>query len=275
MKEIESRDGTAGAVGDAQSPLSDVVRGNEKQIEETLQYLVKNQETLDSTQAELLRALQAADPQAPTAVDQLGGVDPIHKLQRMSLSEMTRAYDILLSILKQREALVKRRLKECLEHFGKEDRVVHASHDFEREQEQMPDILQQLYRNKTDGIDTYLSVNEQIENLHMLKTMPSELKVYQFLVGNAPYADARTFSDSQLAHARAPGHEAKRQLAYPDDEATRSDLLIDGGIPMPFKKEEKAAIQKQAQRARDELETPFDELYQKERKLVQDIVKAE
>jgi len=34
-------------------------------------------------------------------------------------------------------------------------------------------------------------------------------------------------------------------------------------------------IQKRAQQARDELETPFDELYQKERKLVQDIVKAE
>lgn len=231
MKEIESRDGAAGAVGDAQSPLSDVVRGNEKQIEETLQYLVKNQETLDSTQAELLRALQAADPQAPTAVDQLGGIDPIHKLQRMSLSEMTRAYDILLSILKQREALVKRRLKECLEHFGKEDRIVHESHDFDKEQEQMPDILQQLYRKKTDGIDSYLSVNEQIENIHMLKTMPAELKVYQFLVGNAPYADARTFSDNQLAHARASGHEDKRQLLFPDDNTSKSDLLIDGGIP--------------------------------------------
>ena len=65
----------------------------------------------------------------------------------MSLSEMTRTYDVLLSILKQREELVQRRLKECLEHFGKEDRILHASHNFEKEQEQMPEILKQLYRN--------------------------------------------------------------------------------------------------------------------------------
>jgi hypothetical protein len=43
-----------------------------------------------------------------------GGADPLYELQRMSMSELTRSYDFLLSILTQREALIKNRLKESV-----------------------------------------------------------------------------------------------------------------------------------------------------------------
>ena len=40
-----------------------------------------------------------------------GGVDAIHKLERMSMAELTTAYDSLLRLLKQREELIKKRLE--------------------------------------------------------------------------------------------------------------------------------------------------------------------
>jgi len=51
----------------------------------------------------------------------------------MSMSELTGAYDTLLSILKSREKLIKRRIKAVVEDFGSEQRVLHESHDFSKE----------------------------------------------------------------------------------------------------------------------------------------------
>ena len=80
----------------------------------------------------------------------------------MSMSELTGAYDTLLSILKGREKLIQRRIKAALEDFGVQQRVLHQSHDFSKEQEEMPDILGTIYRGGVPAIDEYLGVNEQI-----------------------------------------------------------------------------------------------------------------
>lgn len=132
----------------AASGLNDLLKGKEHQIEDALNYLMKNQETLTKNQAELLDQLKQADKEEGAQ-----DFDPVYKLQRMSMSEMTRAYDTLLSILQHREKLIKRRIKSALDHFGVEDRVLHESHDFSKEQEEMPDILGTIYRGDFTGID--------------------------------------------------------------------------------------------------------------------------
>ena len=78
----------------------------------------------------------------------------------MSMAELTHAYDTLLSILKSREDLIKQRLKEVLKHYGTDERVLFDSGDPEREQETMPDILENIYRGNMDAIDRYLGVGE-------------------------------------------------------------------------------------------------------------------
>ena len=65
-------------------------------IESTLKYLVNNKESLDSNQQSFL------DKFVKDGTTE-GQIDPIHKLQRMSLGELTNAYDLLLGILQQRE----------------------------------------------------------------------------------------------------------------------------------------------------------------------------
>jgi hypothetical protein len=91
-----------------------------------------------------------------------GSIDPIHKLQRMTLTELAGAYDLLLGVLKQREGLVKERLKESLKHFGREEKILFESADYRREQETMPDIFRKLYDHETNEIDTILGLNEQV-----------------------------------------------------------------------------------------------------------------
>ena len=84
-----------------------------------MKYLLSNQESLDKTKQDFLR--------------DVGGVDAVHKLERMSMAELTTAYDSLLKLLKQREELIKMRLGQVLEHNGKEERVLFESGDYTRE----------------------------------------------------------------------------------------------------------------------------------------------
>ena len=78
----------------------------------------------------------------------------------MSLEEITYSYDLLLSILKQRESVIKKRLLDTVKHFGIEERILHESNNFNKEYESMPEILKRLYKTNNDKIDRYLSVNE-------------------------------------------------------------------------------------------------------------------
>lgn len=61
----------------------------------------------------------------------------------------------------------------------------------------------------------------------------------------------------------------------PDSTLSRSEIREKGKIPNPFYKQYQDMIEKHAQEVRDKQDTPFDEIYHKERKLVSDIIKAE
>jgi len=49
---------------------------------------------------------------------------------------------------------------------------------------------------------------------------------------------------------------------------------LNGGAPSPFHEKYLKRIQAEVEKYRDEMDTPFDEIYHKERKLVSDIVRA-
>jgi hypothetical protein len=273
MKDIESKASSGEQpqqTGGGSPTSADIIKGKASQIEDALNYLMRNQETLDENQARFIDQLKQADPEAISK-----DFDPVHKLQRMSMSELTRAYDMLLSMLHTREALIKRRIKSALDHFGVEDRVLHESHDFSKEQEEMPDILGSLYRGDFTGIDEYLSVNEQIQNIHMLNNMTPEQKVYALFTSKVPFEHERNFGEPQLAHARATTVQHERLAVFPEPGATLSQLRWQGRAPMPFHDEALAKINAKVKKVREETDTPFDELYHKERKLVLDIVRLE
>ena len=69
---------------------------DKEKVQAALQYLVVNQEALDDTQTRFLKVFLNEN-------DSNLMIDPIHKLQRMSIAELARAYDALLGILVNRE----------------------------------------------------------------------------------------------------------------------------------------------------------------------------
>ncbi len=152
----------------------------------------------------------------------------------MSLEEITYSYDLLLSILKQREAVIKKRLLETVKHFGIEERILHESNNFNKEQESMPEILKRLYKRNNDKIDRYLSVNEQIQNVNIQKNLPAEEKLYQWFTETSTFADQINFNLNQLAYANTNDFNRKRELLFPKNNVTKSDLVQIGRTPQPF-----------------------------------------
>ena len=153
-----------------------------------------NRESLDESQAQLLDMFTNQDAAALPSSQQLGSVDPIHKLQRMSLSEVTRAYDMLLAVLQNREHLIKQRIRSSLKHFGTEERILFESGDFSREQESIPDIMRNILRMNENSIDKYLGVNEQIANVKDSKRPDVAEKLYQWMSGTLDFTAEANFN---------------------------------------------------------------------------------
>lgn len=192
----------------------------------------------------------------------------------MSLGELTNAYDLLLGILQQREDLVKERLKESLKHFGREEKILFESGDFRREQETMPDILRKLYDHDSHEIDRILGLNEQIQTVKINKNLSPHEKLYQWLTNTADFKAEKNWSKSALAHANTYEFDSEREVFIPDNRLTKSEVAQFGKAPSPFHAEYLERIQAEVEKFRNEMDTPFDEIYHKERKLVQDIVRA-
>jgi len=94
----------------------DKVSDKKIEIISTLKYLMNNKESLDDTHIQFLQKFKT---------DSFGGnQDPIHELKRMSMNELTQAYDNLLNILVKRENLIKYRIKKELQEVPKEERVL-------------------------------------------------------------------------------------------------------------------------------------------------------
>lgn len=243
-----------------------MLKQNEDGLQNTLAYLLKNSENMDESQQAFLKTFIPSE-QEP--------FDPIHQLQRLSLNELTYAYDTLLSMLKGREQSIKDKLKEILDHRGIEERILSDSKDWKREIEDVPDVLLRIYKMNIGEIDQILGINEQIQNVEIMKTLPPEEKMYQFMTDTANFTAERNWNDEQLSFANNPEffHNKTHSMHHP--HLTRKEIMDYGPAPSRWDPQYYKLIQDKVKTSRAEFETPFDEVYHKERKLVQDIIRAE
>jgi len=96
-------------------------------------YLMNNKEQLEDVQLEFLERFTNEDSNASPGHASIGEIDPIQKLQRMTLSELTTAYDQLVGLLRAREIMITKRIKKSLEHFGTDERILWESKNWKRE----------------------------------------------------------------------------------------------------------------------------------------------
>ena len=85
----------------------------------------------------------------------------------------------------------------------------------------------------------------------------------------------KNFNQHQLTHANNLDLERQREQLVPSRSKTLSQVRAEGPTPQPFRDEYLEKITSDVKRARDQLDLPFDEIYHKERKLVQDIIRAQ
>jgi hypothetical protein len=77
--------------------VTQLLQNNKDGLAATLKYLVSNKEALDGAQVDFVQKLVGPTPNQ---------LDPVYKLSRMSMAELTQAYDYLLGILHEREQVI-------------------------------------------------------------------------------------------------------------------------------------------------------------------------
>ena len=141
----------------------------------------------------------------------------------------------------------------------------------------MPDILRDILKYDDKAIDSILGVNEQIQGIELLRNIPPEEKLYQWLTDTSSHALKRNFNIEQLAYANTEQFDQYRDHIFPTPQYSRSQVREHGKSIAPFRRPMMNMINPMIENAEKEAQqnTPFDQIYHKERKLVADIVKAE
>lgn len=114
--------------------------------------------------------------------------------------------------------MIKDRIREALKQCGKGDRILFESGDLSREQETMPDVFKRLYTDGSSAIDRFLGVNEQVQTVQLLKNMPTEEKLYQWITGSMDLDPNLNFRAAALAYADTTDFDHMRKFAIPEAE---------------------------------------------------------
>ena len=108
------------------------------------------------------------------------------------------------------------------------------------------------------------------------KNMSSHDKIYNLLKGTLNPFREKNFDDSHLEQTstRSIENEMKKQIQIPDPRVPKSllDLYYAGNKFLP---DEKVKIDQLIADLRGSMDLPFDELYHKEKKVIQNVIEAE
>ena len=118
----------------SEQSLRNSLQENRNEISQIMSYLKKNNEMIDTK-------IHA---------------DSLDALLELNKQELSHAFDLLILCLGDREKAIEGRLKQAVEHFGDEERILIEKKDFKRE-------VEDIERIKTNPdaapIETVISVN--------------------------------------------------------------------------------------------------------------------
>lgn len=240
---------------------------NRDLIKDSINYVNKNREAIDdATLARLNERILLKETGS--------AVDPIQSLQALSRQELAYAYDALLDCIQQREGLIEQRLKAQIQHYGISERIFFEGKDWARENEDMKDPFNPFNDNVL--AEEVMSVTEQINNVHNYKNMSAEQKAYDLIARRFnPFLEPN-FNPEQVVNANNDvfTHEERvpRESPNPNHAPTVNRENFKGYI---YSDEvAKEAVEGYVSELREKFDMPFDELFHKEKRLVDAVVKA-
>lgn len=87
------------------------------------------------------------------------------------------AYDELINELDFREKIVSERLRQSVESFNENERILLEGKDWSKENEDVGDP----FNNPLAKIEQFINVNQQIYDIYSVKKMSTEEKLYRIL----------------------------------------------------------------------------------------------
>ena len=180
------------------------------------------------------------------------------------------AYDELIKELDKREKIVSDRLKESIEYFEDNERILMEGKDWTRETEDVADYD----LNYLAKIEQLISVNQQVYDIYSLKKMSTEEKLYRILKRELNPFLQGNFTAGAIA-------DADKDLARTWKFSTLPYLLLNRSTmrtlanKSDFKPTEKVLFEEMLNRLKTDFEVPFDEIYHKEKSVIADVIRAQ
>jgi archaellum component FlaC len=175
--------------------------------------------------------------------------------------------------LDQRESLIERRIKEQVDHLGKEERVIFEGKDWARETEDI-----QKFDDPFGDIDLkaeeIMSVNEQVRGIEEFKNVTPQQRFYEVVTKKFNPFLTPNFNINQMAGAqgdRILQYKYPKEPVKPNQAPTIARLTFGG---FKFFNENLKDLEEHVESLRGKFDMPFDELYHKEKRLVDAVIKA-
>ena len=152
-----------------------------------------------------------------------------------------------------------------------EERILLEKKDFRRELEDIENVKQ---KPGDMPIESVISVNQQIQNVWKEKNMSASDKFMHLMKDTLnPFRD-KNFSEDALRSTTGPNMDVLKEHDIPDPRIAKSlgDMYYAGS---DFKEEHKDYIDNLITGLRDSMDLPFDELYHKEKQMIQNVIDAE
>jgi hypothetical protein len=199
----------------------------------------------------------------------------ISESQNVIMKELASGYQFLLQSLEKREKILKHRLDRLLKDYGTKDRIMFENKDFANELE---DIEFDITRSPLSlTLEDVISVSEQMGNIKQWKEETDPFKMFNRQETASEY-DIPNYGEHDVEHAklteRTKGMVKPRKIAK-GHEIDLHKVKNNQAIFNNFHDDVLFSIKKRLDQARKNYDIPFDEMYHKEKALIDNVVRAE
>lgn len=200
----------------------------------------------------------------------------ISQSQTNIMKELAEGYQWLSQSLERREKILKHRLDRLLADYGNKDRILVEKKDFKNELE---DIEYEGFRvgDNMIRLEDIVSISEQMRNISDWKKPKTLAELEERSKHESMFDyDKPNFGDHDINFSEITPRTIDLIRKRTIDPDIPVDLQkIHSKVPNNYDTEVMHIITKKVNAARKEIDTPFDEMYHREKALIDNVVKAE